>query len=175
MLQLPPIPAWESLHPLIIHLPIGLLLVAPLFIVLGVILSPTRGRPFLMAGLLLMALGTASTYVAVETGEAAGKVADRAPEINLVLQQHERLAERTQVAFSVLTLAFAAVLIVPERLRQRWTRGFSTIMPLVLLAFYLTSLVLLVNTGHQGARLVHEYGVRAIMEPASSSGPVPGT
>lgn len=173
MLQFPPIPAWESLHPLIVHIPIGLLLVAPLFVLLGALLSPPRGRPFLLAGLILMVAGTASTYVAVETGEAAGKLAERTPEINAVLQHHEQLAERTRLVFSLLTLVFAAILFLPRLLRRDGSRALSTAAPLVFLAFYAFGAILLANTGHNGARLVHEYGVRAIME---SSSPVePGT
>ena len=175
MFDLPPVPAWDSLHPLVIHMPIGLLLVVPLFILLGAVLSPAKGRPFLMAGLLLMVLGTASTYVAVETGEAAGKLVERTPEISVVLQHHQQLAERTQLIFSVLTVTFAAILIVPQVLRRSSTRAYSTITPLVFLAFYLAGAVVLVNTGHNGGRLVHEYGVQAIMTPSSSPTPAPGT
>ncbi len=175
MFDLPPVPAWDSLHPLVIHMPIGLLLVVPLFILLGAVLSPAKGRPFLMAGLLLMVLGTASAYVAVETGEAAGKLVERTPEISVVLQHHQQLAERTQLIFSVLTVTFAAILIVPQVLRRSSTRAYSTIAPLAFLAFYLAGAVVLVNTGHNGGRLVHEYGVQAIMTPSPSPVPAPGT
>jgi hypothetical protein len=77
MFQLPPIPSWAGLHPLMIHFPIALLLVAPLFIVAGAILSPRKSRPAMMAALLLMVLGTVSIFVAVESGEAAGRIAER--------------------------------------------------------------------------------------------------
>ena len=58
MQTLPPIPAWTELHPLVIHFPIALLLVAPLFIVAGIIVNPQKGRPFLVVALSLMVLGT---------------------------------------------------------------------------------------------------------------------
>ena len=45
MLQFPPFPTWDSLHPLIIHFPIALLLVCPLFILIGAFLSAEKGRP----------------------------------------------------------------------------------------------------------------------------------
>ena len=35
MIQLPPIPGWYELHPLVVHFPIALLLIAPLFVLLG--------------------------------------------------------------------------------------------------------------------------------------------
>ena len=58
MQALPPIPSWTELHPLVIHFPIALLLVAPLFIIIGMIVNPQKGRPFLIAALILMLLGT---------------------------------------------------------------------------------------------------------------------
>jgi uncharacterized membrane protein len=168
MLEFPPIPTLDGLHPLVVHMPIGLLLVVPVFIVLGAALSPFRGRPFLWAGLILMALGTASTFVAVESGEAAGKLVERTPAINAVLQHHEQLAERTEITFTILTIVFAALLTAPMLFRGEQTRAFSTIAPLVFLVFYLAGTVVLINTGHNGGRLVHEYGVQAIVGPSSS-------
>jgi len=43
MLHFPPIPNWDALHPLIIHFPIALLLIAPIFVVVGAALTPPRG------------------------------------------------------------------------------------------------------------------------------------
>jgi len=65
MFQFPPIPNWDALHPLIVHFPIVLLLVAPLFIVAALVASPARGRLFMISALILMILGTASVYLAV--------------------------------------------------------------------------------------------------------------
>ena len=71
MQTLPPIPAWTELHPLVIHFPIALLLVAPLFIVAGIIANPQKGRPFLVVALSLMVLGTVGTVLAVATGASS--------------------------------------------------------------------------------------------------------
>jgi uncharacterized membrane protein len=71
MIYLPPVPSWNGLHPLIVHFPIALLFVAPLFVILGAVLSPPKGRPFLVSALILMVVGTASILFAIETGEAA--------------------------------------------------------------------------------------------------------
>ena len=45
MLTLPPIPTWHAIHPLIIHFPIVLLLIAPLFIVIGVTMEASAQLP----------------------------------------------------------------------------------------------------------------------------------
>lgn len=112
---LPPIPDWSELHPLIIHFPIVLLLLAPLFIVAGMLMKPGKGRPFLIAALALMLLGTGSAFLAVSTGEAAGELAVRSAAVSSVLEHHEDLAHTTQIVFTVLAFVFAAT----------GSRGFS--------------------------------------------------
>ncbi len=67
MPNLPPIPSWDGLHPLIVHFPIALLMVVPVLLVLGMIFRDGR-RLFSVAALVLMLMGTAAAYVAVETG-----------------------------------------------------------------------------------------------------------
>jgi uncharacterized membrane protein len=171
MFQFPPIPTWDALHPLIIHFPIVLLLVAPLFILIGAILPTGKARAPLAAALLLMIMGTASVFLAAETGEAAGKLAERTPAINAVLEHHEELAEKTEIVFSVLTVVFAAVLVVPLVLRRAPARLTTTVLPLIFVLFYGGATLLLVNTAHNGGRLVHEFGVHAMVKPA----PAPAT
>ncbi len=161
MLTLPPIPSWQAIHPLIVHFPIALLLIAPLFIVIGVVRKAKHGFPFLLVALILMALGTASTFIAASSGDAAGELAGNAPQVKAVLEQHEELAQTTEIVFFALTLIFAAILFVPRLLRRERTHAISTILPLVFLLFYATGAISLVNTAHQGGRLVHELGVRA--------------
>lgn len=161
MFELPRLPSWDGLHPLIVHFPIALLLVAPLFVVLGMTLR--RNRPFLWAALLLMAIGTAATFIAVLTGEAAGKLAERTPEIKTVLEHHEALAETTRAVFTGLTVIFAAIVVVPAFVRRLQTRAVTVVLSLVFLVCYGAGVIVLVNTAHNGGRLVHELGVQALI------------
>ncbi|HMM34152.1 MAG TPA: hypothetical protein PKA62_05380, partial [Thermoanaerobaculia bacterium] len=80
MIELPPMPSWDGLHPLIVHFPVALLLVAPVLVLLALVVRGHR-RGLLLAALALMVLGTAASWVAVSTVEAAGKLADRSPEV----------------------------------------------------------------------------------------------
>lgn len=165
MVHLPPIPSWDALHPLIIHFPIALLLITPIFIVVGAALAPTKGRPYLIAAMILLLVGTASIFVAVETGEAAGKLAERTPGMERVLESHQSLAERTQAVFSVLSVILVALIAVPWLLKRADSRLTTTILPLAFLVLYSAGALLLVNTAHNGGRLVHEFGVRAMVSP----------
>ena len=160
MLTLPPLPAWDALHPLVVHFPIALLLIAPLFIVIGAVSKPERGFPLLLSALILMVLGTASTFVAAASGHAAGELLEAMPQAKTTLEQHEDLAQITQIVFSALTLIFAAILFVPRLLHQEPTRVVAIVLPTVFLVFYATGAILLANTAHQGGRLAHELEVK---------------
>jgi|SRR5271157_1385812 len=166
MIQFPPIPSWDALHPLVIHFPIALLLVVPFLIVVGALVSPERGRAILYVALALMIAGTLGTFLAVATGEAAGRIAERTPQIDAILEHHEQLAEATRVAFSVLTVVFAAILLIPVILKKTSNRLVSTALPLAFLVLYGAGILLLTNTAHNGGRLVHEFGVRAAVKPS---------
>ncbi len=165
MLHFPPIPSWDGLHPLIIHFPIALLLVAPIFVVVGAALAPSKGRPYLIAAMVLLLAGTASIFIAVETGEAAGKLAERTPGMEQILENHESLAERTQAVFSVLSVIFVAIIAVPWLVKQTDSRLATTVLPVAFLVLYSAGALLLINTAHNGGRLVHEFGVRAMVSP----------
>jgi uncharacterized membrane protein len=163
MLQLPQIPGWESLHPLVIHFPIVLLLLSPVFVLIGSLVSPLRGRPYMIVGLVLLLAGTGSLFLATETGEAAAELADRSPEVNSVLQAHEQLASQTRLIFSVLTALLVALFALNHFSARMISRLQTTTLSLVFLALYATGILTLVNTAHQGGRLVHQFGVHALM------------
>jgi uncharacterized membrane protein len=169
MSYLPPIPSWDGLHPLIIHFPIVLLLVAPLFIVIGAFMSTKAGRYMYLAALVLMVLGTVAAFISYQTGEAAGKLAERTPEISTALERHENLAETTRLLFSILTVVFAGILSIPKLFKIEPGRRAIVVVSIVFLFFYGSAAIVLVNTAHQGGMLVHQYGVRALVGPDTNN------
>jgi uncharacterized membrane protein len=164
MPQVPPIPSWDGLHPLIVHFPVALLLIVPLFLVAGLIARPVR-RGLYVAALMLMVAGTAGAWLAVETGEAAAKIADRTPEINQMIERHSHLAETTRLLFTILTTAWLVVLVVFYLRREKLTPRLAIVVVLLFLVLYSGATLYVANTAHLGGRLVHELGVRAQITP----------
>ena len=172
MLQIPPIPAWDSLHVLIIHFPIALLLLSPIFIVISAVLSPPKGRPYMIAALVTLLLGTASVFVAASTGHAAAELAERGGPVDAVLKIHEDLAEETEMVFAGLSAILIGMYALPRILRRDDNRLFSTFLPSAFLALYTVGVLFLINTAHAGGRLVHEFGVHAILPAAETTQPL---
>jgi uncharacterized membrane protein len=104
LLQLPTLIPWDSLHPLIIHFPIALLLVSPLSVLIGAFLTPLKGRPYMVAALILLLLGTGSLFLAVQTGEAASELAERSAAMSPMLESHQTLATETRGIFATLSV-----------------------------------------------------------------------
>jgi len=103
-----------------------------------------------------MVLGTAMTFVAVATGEAAMKVVGSTPAIVVALEEHRALAETTRELFSVLTLGFAALLFAPRLLGRELESRINTALLAIYLLFYATGALFLVHTALQGGQLVRE-------------------
>lgn len=98
MLQLSMIPGWDGLHPMIIHFPIVLFVLPPLFLLLAAFTHAERRCLFLSAALAVMVLATSSLYVAFETGEAAETLINRKAEIPAVVEHHQEFADLAGVA-----------------------------------------------------------------------------
>lgn len=163
MLQFPPILPWESLHPLVIHFPIVLLLLSPFFIVISAILPAPKGRPYLIAALVILFMGTASLFAAEVTGEAAARLADRGGAVDSVLHLHMHLASETTIVFSGLLAILLTIVMLPRVLECPETRLITTFIPASFLILYCAGILFMVNTAHAGGRLVHQYGVHALV------------
>ena len=163
------VPSWTAMHPLVVHFPIALLLVTPLLIVCSV-MFPTQRTAFGLSALLLMGVGTLGAAVAVATGNAAGELADRSPQVARVLENHEELAESTRMVFALLTVVFAAIVVAPLVRGRSWPSGVYAVLIGVFLVVYSGGALLLVDTAHQGGRLVHQFGMHAPVAPLPTGG-----
>ena len=162
--MLPPWPGWDGLHPLVIHFPVALLLIAPVFLVLSVIVA-RHATGFSLSALTLLAIGTAAAYVAVETGEAAAELADRTDAITAAIMRHQTLADQTLIIFTIITVAYAVLLVLPRFVKRLASRRAQVTVALVVLVAVLGGAIQVAATAHQGGMLVHKLGVRAMLPP----------
>lgn len=139
------ITSWYSMHPMLILFPIALLLVVPLFILVGAVLPPLRGRPYTIAAFLLLSLGTAGLFIAVPGGEAARAVC-HCSAAGSVLRLHESLARETKIVFAGLLAIDLGMILIAPLPRRPENRLFSTALPLAFLILYSAGAILLVNT-----------------------------
>ena len=159
MTNLAQINNWGSLHPLIVHFPIALLFVAPLFIVLGIIIQKSL-REFYICALILMLLGTAGVFFAVSTGNSAAETIASDPAITATLKAHVRFAEQSQLNFSALAILFLLYVISPNFTQKRFGK-LDRAAGCLFLVVYVFNLALIFNTAHYGGTLVHKHGVKS--------------
>jgi len=159
--SLPDLPDFHALHPLVIHFPIALLLVAPVFIVLAALWFRHQ-TAFAISALLLMLMGTAGAWISAATGNAAEGVVTKTDEIRPVLEQHQRLGLMTRNLFTLLTLIYGVALAAPALFKWSVPNKLSLAWQAAFLAAYLAAALILANAGHLGGRLVHEFEVLAL-------------
>ncbi len=157
---LPPMPRYDALHPIVVHFPIALLMVAPVFIVLAMCLKK-QAKAMLLSGLVLVLIGTGFAFLATSTGEAADGFVPDVPGASETLGKHEDLAELARNLFSGVSLLLALLTAFVWIRDTKLKHGHLVIMCIVMLLIYAWPTVVLINAGHEGGRLVHEFGTHA--------------
>jgi len=162
----PPVPAWDGFHPILAHFPIGLLTVAPLLVIIG-LLKKEESRAFLMSAFILMCVGTVAIYLAASSGDSAAELVKKTPQIETVLQEHEDMGEMARTLFTITTILFAALLFAPQLLHKSMVARTFKGLAVVFLILYSGCVFYMINTSHEGGKLVHIYSVHAAMEESS--------
>ena len=135
----------ESLHPLVVHFPIALLLSA---LVLDILALALKRPPIHRIALWNLCLGTIGAAVAVLTGLRAEDVAKHSFEIWKIMNVHERLG---------ITTLILGIMVAGFRLgkRDRLTPRARALTMAVMLIMAAT-----LGTGaYLGGRMVYEFGV----------------
>lgn len=163
--MLPSLPSSEALHPLVVHLPIGVLLVAWLPMVIGLI-DYRRRATWFACGTLLLVIGAFGCVIAVTTGEAAQSIVGAPSQIIAdAIDEHQSIALRTRNLVLATTLVFMAAWIVYAKVRTSAKRRVLFVGSILVAIAYASALIGLINAGHSGGVLVHTHGVRAPIVP----------
>ncbi|MBZ9539514.1 DUF2231 domain-containing protein [Modicisalibacter tunisiensis] len=141
------------IHPMLVHFPIVLWLLAVACQCLVVLRGETfeRRRSWQKASLWLLVLGTLGGLVAAGFGDAAFDIAREKGFPAAPIESHEELAMTTLTVFGLLTLVQAVV----YWRRIALNRALSWVMPVAGLA----GVVLMLMTADHGGDLVYEIGV----------------
>lgn len=164
--MLPPWPGWDGLHPLVIHFPIALFLVAPVFVAVAMV-QPRRTAAYAWPAVVLLALGTLAAFVAVASGEAAAELATRTEAVNRVLDRHASLAETARNVFALLTVAYAVAVWGVLRWRRLARPAYASAVHALFLVLLLAASSLVAAAAHQGGLLVHGLGVHSMVSVPS--------
>ncbi len=169
----PTIPGWDGLHPAIVMFPVALLLVAPL-LVLASLFARGAWRSWAGAALLVMALGAVAAWFAAGSGHAAGQMVDKTKELEAAILRHEGLALVARNLFTLLTVVWAVLFLLPTWLKRPVPPSVRIGVHVLFLAGYVASIGALARTADAGGRLVHQYGVKAMVDaPMAKINPSP--
>ncbi|RDV37292.1 hypothetical protein DV096_15045 [Bradymonadaceae bacterium TMQ3] len=150
----------ELWHPLVVHLPIGVLIFGVLAWLAGAMTNPGGPRGFLRpAARLALSVGTAGAWLAVYTGDLADAEVVRTLCDPTVVERHENLAWICAITFTVAT--------VLEFVRgvTGLSRGLRLALRVVIALGLCLGIALLGYVGHLGAKLVYQQGA-AVYHPS---------
>jgi len=144
------IPDWvPNIHPLLIHFPIAILIIAVVFDVLALVAPNKWWHP--TTATILYAIGTVSTFVAYYSGQEAGEYLKLSKPALEVLNHHSQLALYTLLFFSFY---------ITVRLALTWNRDtIKRALHIGLIIGAFAGLGLLYATAEHGGELVYGYGV----------------
>jgi hypothetical protein len=150
----------HSVPALLTDSPVFLLAICPVFIVVvGAVLPPLKGRPWLLSALLMLGVGTGGLFLAAPGGRIPDSHAHGSPATGAALWIYESLTMEVKIAFSALTAVYIAVFLMPDILHRRDSRLFSTVLPMTFVILYSAGAVFLVQTADSAASVVDRLGV----------------
>ena len=151
----------HSMSALLIDFPVFLLIICPLLILIGTAMPPLKARPWLLAALLALAVGTGSLFIVFPSARTLGPLVNRNVAAQAGLCIYEGLATEAKIIFTGLLAIDIAVFFMPDFLRRRDSRLFSTVLPLSFLVLYSAGAAFLVQTVDSAADAARQLNVQA--------------
>lgn len=163
-----PIPSWDAAHPVIVHLPIGVLLAFPVLVLVSM-LAKRSFRAFGVAALVVLLLAAIGAVLATASGDAAEDSAQARRLVSAaaapVLHDHEEAGELARNLVLGLLVLYAALVGGAVLLGERLSRFAWNLASAVILVLFVGPMLATVQAGHLGGKLVHVHGVVAPLEP----------
>ena len=174
MFSIPPIPAWNAIHVLLIHFPIALLLAALPVMLLAALVWPKTSRQFAIAAGLMLVLGTVACYVATNTGQAAEHLANQQgaredKELHEAIETHSHYGETARDWYTYFSAAFLLYLLVPVFMKKELPVGINAALLVLFLGASGVCGLVLANAAHAGGMLVHAHGLTAPLDPSQKA------
>lgn len=147
------------LHPALVHIPVGLAMVLPLFAIgLAWAIHHRKALPrkawVVVVGLLAVMMGGA--LASMQTGDEEGERVERVVAESVIETHEERAEAFTWAVGLVLAVALAALVIPSERVSHALSLGTAAgSLVLVALAFLV---------GHAGGTIVHGHMVQTALQ-----------
>ncbi len=140
----------DPFHPAVVHFPIVLLLLGAVAAV-GAVFWRRNHLPVLAA--LLLLLGAAGAWTAVESGESdGGLLPEGSPAMEALVDAHETWAKRTLTLSIIAGLAAAGAVLA-----GRWPRAARAVAVVAAIASAAAAYSVY-ETGHRGGALVYRHG-----------------
>lgn len=161
MFSFPTLPPLEGMHPLVVHFPLGLLMIAWVPMLLCV-LDKKRRPKWIHTALTLLLIGTIFTFAAVFTGEEAEHIIGSTSQlIEDAVHEHEETAESARNFFILTTVLFAFAAIARKQLAGSKKKPVMIVLGILIAISYALGALALTNAGHQGGVLVHHHNILA--------------
>jgi len=142
----------ELWHPVIVHFPIALLLVATFFLLIHFFFRGEYKRIFLNSAFFVLILGVIGAWLAIFTGDLADGIVSRKICDPTVLKDHELAGQTTAYLFT--GAAIIHLLLFLNVLKGK----METLLPFLIFVLMIVGSVFLYRTGHSGASVVYQQG-----------------